>query len=154
MKKIILAFLLIATAIFAQNGNAQVNDHAIGLRFEGGSGFGSEISYQHGLSSKNRLEFDLGFGSNTDYNRFALTGLYQWVWGIQGGLKWYAGLGATIGDTSYKNRGNEMMIGIDGNVGIEYQFDIPLQLSLDFRPCIGNTKFDNTSFGLSVRYCF
>ena len=44
-----------------------------------------------------------------------------------------------------------------GDIGIEYSFDIPLQLSLDFRPEIGNNDFtDNTIFDIafSIRYQF
>ena len=62
MKRIIL--VLIATISLGGLAKAQVADHAIGLRFGSGDGLGTEISYQHGLGSFNRLELDLGFSSN------------------------------------------------------------------------------------------
>ena len=56
-------------------------------------GFGGEISYQRGLSKNNRLELDLGWRDGKDYNAFKLTGIYQWVWNIEGGFNWYACVG-------------------------------------------------------------
>jgi hypothetical protein len=46
---------------------------------------------------------------------------------------------------------------VAGNVGIEYDFDIPLILSLDFRPELGFGDFnDDLDFdiGLGLRYQF
>ena len=46
---------------------------------------------------------------------------------------------------------------VAGDIGIEYDFDIPLLISLDFRPEFGNNDFtDNTIFdiALGVRYQF
>lgn len=159
MKKIFL--FLAATVFFGSVISAQqIADNAIGLRFGGNAGFGGEISYQKQLSSVNRLEVDLGFrnGSNED-DAFKLTGIYQWVWQIDGGFNWYAGFGAGIG--SWSNNDNNSLkddgvfLNADGNIGIEYDFDIPLLISLDFRPeieLLGN--YSNTDLALSLRYQF
>lgn len=80
MKKVIL--LCFVAIGFALNASAQdISPNALGLRLGDSDGFGAEISYQRALGSKNnRLELDLGWRSNNNYDAFKLTGLYQWVW--------------------------------------------------------------------------
>ena len=156
---------LIFTSIFVILVNlsmAQVAEHALGLRLGGGSGFGTEISYQHGLSDLNRLEFDLGLQSHKDYNAWGLTGLYQWVWNIDEGFNWYAGVGGRIGSWNWDSRylgddGDGLFLAAAGDIGIEYVFPIRIQLSLDFRPTInlinrGDSYNSNIAFG--IRYQF
>jgi opacity protein-like surface antigen len=160
MKKLII--VLIAIVGISITTNAQVAPNALGLRFGGGDGFGTAISYQHGLSDLNRLEFDLGLKSHNNYSAWALTGLYQWVWDLEGGFNWYAGAGGKIGSWSWKDdyTGNDsdgIFMAIDGDVGIEYVWPFGLQVSLDLRPELGlvggtgNLGFD---LGLGVRYQF
>ncbi len=134
MKKIIL--LLIFTVSLVSALNAQVDNKAIGIRFGGFTGYGAELSYQQPLGNVNRLELDLGW----NYYGFGLSGVYQWVWNISEsspGFKWYAGVGAGLGSYHYSSPLiNSLGIGILGQIGIEYNFNIPLQLSLDYRPGI------------------
>lgn len=141
MKKTLLfAFLLLGT-VFAQAQD--ISKNALGLRLGDNDGFGGEISYQRGLSKNNRLELDLGWRNSNNVDAIKLAGIYQWVWNIDGGFNWYAGVGGGIGSWSAKDYyiGNdkykgdsETVIFAAGDIGIEYNFDIPLQLSLDFRP--------------------
>jgi hypothetical protein len=162
MKKTIAIIVLILSA--AINLNAQdISNHAIGVRFGDSDGFGGEISYQYALSDANRLEFDLGFRNHKYYDAFKLSGLYQWVWNIDGGFNWYAGVGAGVGSWSisdgYTGVGNEgVFLNLDGDVGIEYNFDFPLLVSLDIRPEFGiiGEYGDNADFdiALGVRYQF
>jgi hypothetical protein len=56
------------------------------------------------LGSNNRLELDLGWRNRNDYknngyddNAIKLAALCQWVWNIDGGFNWYAGVGGGIG---------------------------------------------------------
>jgi len=129
MKKIILS--LIFTVSFVSALTAQADSKAIGLRL----GYGAELSYQQPLGNANRLELDLGL----NYWGFGLSGVYQWVWNLSEsspGLKWYAGVGAGLGSYHYSSNLNSLGIGILGQIGIEYNFNIPLQLSLDYRPGI------------------
>ena len=154
-----LFLLAIALVGFSFMSNAQdISDNAIGLRLGGSDAYGAEISYQHALGSNNRLELDLGWRDDNNYNAIKLAGLYQWVWNIDGGFNWYAGAGAGISSYSGKNNQNDdFVFFVAGNIGIEYDFDIPLLLSLDFRPEFGNNDFtDNTVFdiALSIRYQF
>ncbi|MDD3077705.1 MAG: hypothetical protein PHH37_01205 [Paludibacter sp.] len=149
MKKILFSTLFLAMLFL--NANAQVDGKAIGLRFGGFSGVGAEVSYQHPLGNANRLEADLGL-SNWGVG---LTGVYQWVWDLSAlsdGFNWYAGVGGTLG-LSDSNFG----LGVVGQVGIEYNFNIPLQLSLDYRPTIyvlPSVAGGYDGICLSVRYKF
>lgn len=165
MKKI----FLIAIAFVGGNMfmNAQdIADNAIGLRIGDSDGFGAEVSYQRALGSNNRLELDLGLRNGSNYDGFKLAGIYQWVWNIDGGFNWYAGPGGGLASYSYKYynanerkvKDNQTFIFIAGDIGIEYVFDIPLMLSLDFRPEIafGNDYNDDLDFdiALGIRYRF
>jgi len=163
MKKgIVLASMLFGIAISAQSQNFSKN--AIGLRLGSNDGFGTEISYQTKLSAKNRLELDLGWRNSDNEDNFKLTGVYQWVWNLDGGLNWYAGVGAGVGSWRYDdNHGideNGTFAFVAGDLGIEYNFDFPLQLSLDIRPELYFTSdsYVEDNFGpdvaLGVRYRF
>lgn len=133
MKKIILTLVLAVSVAGALS--AQVSGKAIGLRFGGVNNNGAEFSYQHPLGNANRLELDLGLNRSG----FGLNGVYQWVWSLSElatGFNWYAGVGAGLGSYNYNNNGNEFAVGVVGQIGLEYNFKIPLQLSLDYRPAI------------------
>lgn len=155
-----IAFALVA----AMGANAQeISKNALGLRIGGGDGFGTEISYQRGLGDNNRLELDLGLESNDGFDAFQLAGIYQWVWNIDGGFNWYAGPGAGVAtidfDRPFNDRGDdsETALFVAGQVGIEYNFDFPLLLSIDTRPALYFGEFrDDLEFelALGVRYQF
>lgn len=160
MKKLFLsAFMLLGLAFSAQAQD--ISKNALGLRIGDNDGLGTEISYQRGLGGNNRLELDLGWRSSNDVDGFKLAGLYQWVWNIEGGFNWYAGAGGGVGTWSYENNGNKdsgSYFFAAGDIGIEYNFDFPLQLSLDFRPELyfNNDDFIDDNFGpdiaLGIRY--
>lgn len=160
MKKLFFLFALAIGASFGTQAQ-QISPNALGLRFGAGNGLGTEISYQMAMGA-NRLELDLGLNSNDNYDRFALTGVYQWVWNLEGNFNWYAGVGATIGSWSYNENfagANEggFNAGATGQLGIEYNFNIPLQLSLDVRPnfwLLDDAGFDWNGLALGVRYQF
>lgn len=166
MKKLFLsAFMLLGLAFSAQAQD--ISKNALGLRLGDNDGFGGEISYQRGLSKSNRLEFDLGWRNSNNVDAFKLAGLYQWVWNIDGGFNWYAGVGGGIGswssDDFYINGvkydgSSETAVFAAGDIGIEYNFDVPIQLSLDFRPefYFNDNLADDfgSDIALSIRYRF
>ncbi|NJY64209.1 hypothetical protein HC174_15815 [Salinimicrobium sp. CDJ15-81-2] len=163
MKKLVLMALCIVG--FSLSSQAQsVAENALGLRLGGSDGVGTEISYQRGLSENNRLELDLGWRNGNHYDAFKLTGIYHWVWNIEGGFNWYAGFGAGIGsvdgndDDRWDDDDNGLFVNAAGNIGIEYDFDFPLLLSLDFRPEFGVINYygDDVDFdiALGIRYQF
>ena len=161
MKKLFFTVIAIIAITFASQAQ-EISKNAIGLRLGDSKGFGTEVNYQRGIGDNNRLEFGLGWRSNRDVDAFKLTGLYQWVWNIDGGFNWYAGPGGGLGsidfdDDRFPGADNETFIFAAGTVGIEYNFDIPLLLSLDFRPELGFGDYrDDLDFdiGLGIRYQF
>lgn len=162
MKKVFFTVLFF-TGIFLTAEAQQIADNAIGIRIGDNKGFGTEVNYQRAIGGNNRLEFGLGWRSSRKVDAFKLTGIYQWVWNIEGGFNWYAGVGGGAGSVSYDRRElpeRERSYGfafVAGDVGIEYNFDIPLLISLDFRPEIGFGEFrDDLGFdiGLGLRYQF
>lgn len=163
MKKLILsAFMLLGLAFSTQAQD--ISKNALGLRLGDNDGFGGELSYQRGLGSNNRLELDLGWRNSKHVDAFKLTGLYQWVWNIEGGFNWYAGVGGGIGswsvDKDYGD-GSGTILFVAGDLGIEYNFkEAPIQLSLDIRPELyfnkGDYREDNfgPDIALGIRYRF
>lgn len=165
MKKLLLVLVFIAGGILATNAQ----ERAIGLR----GGYGWELSFQTPVNA-NRLELDLGlYGGGNGFN---LSGIYQWVNPINGfpeGFNWYAGVGAEVGvwtasysyydGTSMKEKRNsDLCFGIDGQLGIEYNFaDMPLAVSIDWKPSIGfapgvdnYSAFRYSGFAGAIRYRF
>ena len=159
MKKLILSAVMLVGLAFASNAQ-EISKNALGLRLGDNDGFGAEISYQRALGSNNRLEVDLGIRNNDDYDSFKLVGLYQWVWNIDGGFNWYAGVGGGVGSYSVDRTDSSGTYFLAaGNLGIEYNFDIPLMLSLDIRPELYfGDDFRDDNFGpdiaLGIRYQF
>ncbi len=151
MKKTIVTLLLAITMIGSLS--AQADTKNLGLRV----GPGIEASYQHPLNESHRLEFDLGV--DLFDNGFTASAVYQWVWDLSAlyqGFNWYVGVGAGLGawDKSF-------MLAALGQIGIEYNFNIPLQLSLDWRPGLSlvfndgvDPGFWGSSVGVGARYKF
>ena len=149
MKKLCtLVFVLLGLMGFSQEQD--IFDNAIGLRFGGaGEGAGGEISYQKSLENNNRLEIDLGLTNK--FINFKATGLYQWVWTLEERFNWYAGAGGGL--VSAGGTG----IYAAGVIGIEYNFKVPILLSIDYRPEIGVAGGLNgleSDIALSVKYQF
>jgi len=162
MKKIVILVVVFFSGFLTMNSQ-EISNHAIGVRFGDNDGFGGEISYQRKLSESNRFEVDFGYRDHKDFNAFKLSGIYQWVWNIDEGFNWYAGFGAGIGSWSFNNGfvsdiDDGIFINADGNIGIEYNFDAPIIISLDFRPEIGIIgdygKDTDLDLALSIRYQF
>jgi hypothetical protein len=166
MKKVILSAFMILGLVFVAQAQ-DISKNALGLRLGDNDGFGGEISYQRGLTGNNRLELDLGFRNSNNVDAFKLAGLYQWVWNIDGAFNWYAGVGGGLGSWNYDYRanGNEYkdngtLLFVAGDLGIEYNFDVPIQLALDIRPEIyfNSDNYRDDNFGpdlaLSIRYRF
>ncbi len=146
----VLAILSLSTAN-AQGGNGYRN--AIGVR-----GFlGAEVSYQRYVMPQGRFEGTLGI------NRygFSVEGMYQWMFDFPastaGIWQWYAGVGIGTGAWDHNDFKHGFALGLLGQAGIEYTFNIPLIISLDYRPGFyftPETKFDWSGVGLGLRYCF
>ena len=151
MKKIILVAAMVLGFAVA----AVAQPRAIGVR----GGLGAGLSYQHTVG-ENFIDAELGFGTGLN-----VAATYNWTlaqpqWTNRGTWGVYAGPGAAlglgVGEGSYLN------IGVAGQVGLEYTFWFPLQLSIDVRPQIGLlTGSGDSTVGLwssyptlAVRYRF
>lgn len=157
MKKITILLSFLCAALFV-NGQ-EVAQNTIGLRLGDNDGLGAEISYQRAIGNNNRIEADLGWRSSKDIGAFKLVGLYHWIWSLDGNFNWYAGAGGGVVTWSHDDSdSNGTSLFAAGNIGIEYNFDIPLLLSLDIRPELG---FDreysdeiDLDIALGIRYQF
>ena len=170
MRKFKLFLLLGVCTAFTSMYSQEIADHALGLRLGDSDGFGAEISYQKSLGRYTRLELDFGWRDSREFDAFKLVALYQWVHTIEGGLQWFYGFGGGLGAVDFETRLNNnnqpyqpnggLFVFGAGDVGIEYNFDIPLLLSLDFRPEIGIIGYGdfndrlNFDIALGVRYKF
>lgn len=142
-----------------------ISEHTLGLRLGDSDGFGAEISYQKSIGRYNRAEFNLGWRDSREFDAFKLAGVYQWVRTIDGGFNWYYGFGGGVGNSDFeavpnRDRDDGLFVFAAGNIGIEYDFDIPLLISLDIRPeigLLGFNEFDNDflfDIALGLRYQF
>ena len=161
LRLIPVLFCFITVSMSAQD----IADHALGLRLGDSDGFGAEISYQKSIARYNRLEVNLGWRDNRNFDAFKLAGVYQWIHTLDGNFNWYYGVGGGLGSVDFDAVPDEdldggLFIFGAGNIGIEYNFDIPLLLSLDFRPEIGLVGYDDFSdnfdfdIALGIRYQF
>lgn len=169
MNRVILSIVMLMGLTFGLQAQESISKNAIGLRLGDNDGFGGEVSYQRQVLKNNRLEFDLGWRNSRNVDAVKLVGLFQWYWNIDAGFYWYAGVGAGAGSWRYDydgpGNGNDFddsgSFGLlAGDIGIEYNFKIPLQLSLDFRPEVyfNSDDWREDNFGpdiaLGVRYKF
>ena len=156
MKKI----LVIAALMLGFAAAAVAQPRAVGLRL----GYGAEVSYQHTLGN-NFIEADLGvlgFGANFNANAIYNFMIAQPQWTDRGEWGFYAGPGVALGGGGVAGVGY-FNAGVAGQVGLEYTFWFPLQLSIDLRPQLGVVVvpnagsafyFDSWCPALSVRYRF
>jgi hypothetical protein len=151
MKNCLILLVIIASTSFSYAQNYKT---AVGIK-GGYPGFGS-LNGKHFLNSKTAIEGSIGGGSSTLW----LQGLYELNFSLEDGLNWYAGGGANVGFYSYKNpfnnqRTSNMILGINGIVGIEYTFeDFPLNVALDTGPNIQiiNSFGFGWGAGIAIRY--
>ena len=159
MKKMYFALALVVSSFGI--ANAQVDGKSLGLRL----GYPTELSFQTGLTNATRLELGLGLRDYDYGTNFSLSGVHQWVWDLSSladGFNWYAGVGGGLGSYSFNNDNDhtDTFAFAAGDIGIEYNFNIPLLISLDFRPEIGfgDEVYDNNDLdldiALGIRYQF
>ena len=153
MKKLLL--VLIAGVGISFAANAQ---NALGVRLGGGQGYNAELSFQKGLGAS-RLEFDLGWHNFENSSAFSFAAIYQFHQDIAAvpNLGWFVGAGGKLDYWSAAPKDN-IGLGIVGQAGLDYYFKaVPIQLSLDIRPCfylIPSTNFHWGDIALGIRYVF
>ena len=172
MKKtllIVIALLGLSLAAVAQPKAIGVRGGLFGLDFNG------EISYEQwsGLFDNDYdfVEVDLGvFGGNG----FKATALYNFTFAQpeftdRGEWAFYAGPGVAVGYGTGVNKEDQVksapFLGLAAQLGLEYTFWFPLQVSVDFRPSFLVPAWMNRAdanknvnrwcgFALAARYAF
>lgn len=158
MKKIL--FTIAALVGFAIAADAQ--SKSIGGRI---GNYGVDVSYEnYAFGGPDFLEFELGLDDAFSTQAFHFDGIYNFMivqpdWTPAGTWGFYAGPGASVAVWENGEGDNVVYAGIVGNVGLEYTFEFPLSLSVDFRPriMVGDGKIrENGPFtmGIGVRYVF
>lgn len=156
MKKLLP--VLLAALFLGFNSYAQDYNTGIGLR----GGWGTGLTIKHFLGGNKAVEgiFD------SQWRGFRVTGLYEvhnQAFGVDR-LNWYYGVGAHIGFWNgdhyrdYNNDRNYTVIGVDGILGLEYNFkEIPFNIGIDWKPMIdlgGSSGFYGDGGAISIRYIF
>lgn len=164
--------IIIIAAIFATAAAALAQPKSVGIRL---GATGLDATYQHTMAKDQFIEADAGldFGYNANGRvGFKATAIYNFVWARpawtdRGSWALYAGPGLSIGgvnDQAVYKLGAErfgyndggFMLAVAAQVGVEYNFDIPLQLSLDIRPYFGfhmnDGKYHNPVTDETFRY--
>ena len=141
MKRIFLSiFLVVGLFQFSQ---AQ----EVGIRFGDALGGNYAVDGVFSLGQFSRVHADVSFGDGV-----GIEALWDFFYRPLGsGFNWYIGVGpsAFLGDP--------FLLGVAGEIGLEYHFDFPLAIGADWRPTfilIENTDFEAGWFGLNVRFIF
>lgn len=183
MKKLLTTIVMISLMA----GVVMAQPKAIGARL----GYNFEVSYQHSLSSGmvevdagvspfiTQKVYTYDASGNLiphayHYGRAELIAAYDWTMNLANNLYWYIGVAAGVSwgygeffNTEHFNKNGNLVtyrrLGLPAGaqIGLEYDFNIPLNLSIDYRPMInlfGLRQGDFTSnllnVALGVRYRF
>ena len=151
MKK---AFVIILSAlVFTVAASAQPK--ALGLR----GGWGANLSYEHYLGGENFLEVDGGlwgvkaidFCANVSYNFM----IARPNWTPRGEWGFYVGPGVSVNTWYDAENHRAINVGLFAQIGLEYTFWFPLNLSLDIRPGWGFLERRPVYYpALAIRYAF
>ncbi len=154
--------LLILTVLIGSAAATFAQPKSIGGRL---GNYGIDVSYEnYVMGGSDFLEFGLGLDNGFSTSAFHVDGIYNFMilepdWTLVGHWGFYAGPGASVAVWKNSDDENTVYAGFLGNVGLEYTFNFPLQLSIDFRPRLmfgdGRVRGDGPfSLGLGVRYAF
>jgi len=168
MKKIfttMIVMLAVASVAFAQ---PRAIGGRIGWNYE-------EFSYQHSITDGMYVDLTAGFGNlwSGGYQATDVTASFDWIFNIKGIWNWFVGPAAGIGygyGSSYRYYsgydGHPYMpfrLNVGGQIGFEWQFGIPLNLTVDWRPMVNVLGFANPAYpkwnglynvGVGLRYRF
>jgi hypothetical protein len=157
MKRILIVIIIMMCSVVSSTAQ----DYTTGIGVRGG--FSNGLTIKHFISERAAIEGII----SSRWKGFNLTGLYeihQQAFDVEH-LNWYYGAGGHIGfwngkDTPWADNNDDdyTVVGIDGILGIEYNFqEIPINISLDWKPTmniIGYSGFWGDGGAFSVRYIF
>ncbi|MCU4174041.1 hypothetical protein [Carboxylicivirga sp. N1Y90] len=142
MRKVFLTTIIIFA--FGLYSNAQSN-WELGGRF--GDDFALDVTIP--LSKVPRLHGALYFDDNISLGTY-----FNWTFALEEtpiGLKFYPGVGPEL----YFSDGLD--VAAAGDFGVEYSFDFPLTIGLDWRPnfmITDNMRFNSDNWGVIARFRF
>ena len=163
MKKLLL--FCIAFIIFTINVNAQL-ERSLGLRLGGNT----ELSFQYGFGTGHRVEMSAGIGFDKQKDSAFSTsinfvGMYVYsnnfsgAWFVYGAFG--GGIEADINSLKMKTMGitDLFYFKFSVDVGLEYQFDVPIAIFLEYRPelaihFMSKPTFQALGLSLGARYMF
>lgn len=150
LKKVLIVAVFFFTAGLMTSQAQSVGE--LGVRW--GDATGGDISVDGivSLGEFSRIHANVSFGGN-DGTDFGIDALWDFIYRPLSGeaFMWYAGAGPFLGF------GDAFQLGVAGEIGLQYNFSIPLSLSLDWRPgfrLVEDTDFNAGGFGLNLRYVF
>ena len=159
-RKIIIALAFSLIALYGGMAYAQTYKTAIGFR----GGPYSGVTVKHFIGENKAVE---GILANKfkgisiigilEFQKPTTTENLYWYWGYGGHVGLYNRYRYYDASSSHYSSGDFTTIGIDGILGLEYQFkDIPLELSVDFKPYIDfiYPEFKIFDGAVSARYYF
>ena len=161
MKKIfttMVIMLAVASVAFAQ---PRAIGGRLGWNYE-------EFSYQHSLNDGMYMDLTAGIGDMwTGFTSLNATAAFDWTFNIKGIWNWFVGpaAGLGVGYGVYYRDYNIMpfRVNVGGQIGFEWEFGIPLNLTVDWRPMVNVLGFNNShyapwsglyNFGVGLRYRF
>jgi len=141
MKKLLFVIILgiaVSHATYSQEIGVRIGDNV-----GGNAAIDGVFAFK-----KSRIHADVSFGKD---NGLGVVAIYDFIFLPLGteAFYWYLGVGgsALLGDP--------FELGVPGELGLEYRFDIPLAIGADWRPTliiIENTDFKLDRFGLNIRW--
>ena len=135
---------VLVMGLFSLESRAQ-SSWELGIRF--GDDFAVDATIP--LSARPRLHAAAYFGHD-----FGLGGYFDWLFSLDGGptgLKFFPGVGPEF------YFGNDFNFAVAGDFGVEYGFDFPLTIGLDWRPRFMVTDGFSPywgNWGLTARFRF
>ena len=143
MKKILVLIVFAGGFHFA---SAQTNDFELGIRSQEFEDLLLEFALP--MSKKTRLHGNLDFADG-----IGVSVLYDWQIAVSNdkNMIFYYGVG---GRTFL---GDPFSLAVVGEIGLEYRFDIPLTVGIDYRPDLELVESDggfDGYFGLNARFRF
>ena len=140
--------LLVLSAFFVASFTS-ASAQELGIRF--GDVLGNDVAIDgvFSLGEFSRIHADVSFGDNV-----GVEALYDFLYkplGDTPGLNWYIGVGPSL------LFADNFVMGVSGELGLEYHFDFPMAIGADWRPIfviVEDTDFSADQFGLNLRYVF
>jgi len=144
MKKTILITIIAIGALMVSNKSQAQSNWEAGIRF--GDGFSFDVTVPLKSPRVHLAAYTEG--------AFALGAYFDWLFTLDGGpagLKFYPGVGPEFVFA------NDFGFNIAGDFGVEYSFDFPLTVGLDWRPGFQVTNDFNYyggNWGILARFRF